>query len=531
MARTKKIKKKKEKLSRKEAKIGILFGVCVGLASWHFDWTVGSFPPEFAAPFFGIFVPILCLLKQEPRRPVENPPNINPTQTPIIEVQSNLNSPTPVRKPKGPPLLSEPPIDAARRLGIPAILLQPHHPLLSRCETTSWFGGFPILPDHIEWPRENYGIRHPLHFMAQINCAELPARAVEAHGFPRTGYLCFFSEIYEIGDGGGAVIHFEDDITHLSPRKPPEDSLPIFGHEDYTTPFSHTALPVDRSGLPHPSSMPRVPVEPIEFISYPGFGHMFMTSPLYQRPKFKGNEASTLSRALEAQRTEPLADTVSYDLNTARVAYKNLVAGPTDIHHTSNLQYTGLVKALVQTLAEDANRYARYGSVANKQRQCERIHVLGSNFANELDKQPFFQKLDARGLSKLRDMKASWLDLREKRESFPDLYFRKVERHLQHFLFNALVNPETALIPEEVRPALLKFQSPEGRGIFQMGGYFAGCQHSAHPTKKWKPLLSVGYCELTGFKYGDNGDWHFEANTEDLQRKTFSNIRFSADSC
>lgn len=60
----------------------------------------------------------------------------------------------------------------------------------------SWFGGLPMLPDDVEWPR-GVNPEHPdkgavpLHFVAQICCADLPAELWGGLG-PREGWLLLF---------------------------------------------------------------------------------------------------------------------------------------------------------------------------------------------------------------------------------------------------------------------------------------------------------------------------------------------------
>lgn len=59
----------------------------------------------------------------------------------------------------------------------------------------SHFGGLPMLPSHIAWPRCDltYGVKgnYPMHFLAQIDCAELPEFNGRAF-FPPDGLLFFF---------------------------------------------------------------------------------------------------------------------------------------------------------------------------------------------------------------------------------------------------------------------------------------------------------------------------------------------------
>lgn len=90
----------------------------------------------------------------------------------------------------------------------------------------SWLGGLPQMPDDIPWPRggdKNW----PLHFAAQISCADLPDRLWKGEG-PRDGWLLLFIDGYRIGGGGDeeddgatAVIH----IDRLGPERQPPDDL------------------------------------------------------------------------------------------------------------------------------------------------------------------------------------------------------------------------------------------------------------------------------------------------------------------
>ncbi|NOS54570.1 DUF1963 domain-containing protein, partial [Acinetobacter baumannii] len=60
----------------------------------------------------------------------------------------------------------------------------------------SWIGGLPMLPDHVEWPR-SVSAEHPqkgerpLHFVAQVACADFPAELWGGLG-PREGWLLLF---------------------------------------------------------------------------------------------------------------------------------------------------------------------------------------------------------------------------------------------------------------------------------------------------------------------------------------------------
>ena len=79
----------------------------------------------------------------------------------------------------------------------PAIMLHRPYPPIDFPETHSHLGGLPLLPPGVAWPRSSGGI--PLHFLAQIDCADLPARGGL---LPDQGVLFFFAKIDEEMDWG-----------------------------------------------------------------------------------------------------------------------------------------------------------------------------------------------------------------------------------------------------------------------------------------------------------------------------------------
>lgn len=95
----------------------------------------------------------------------------------------------------------------------------------------SWLGGLPMLPDDVEWPRSvssehpDKGER-PLHFVAQIACANLPAELWGGLG-PREGWLLLFIDPNQgVPEGPDVfrVLHIE---TLGSERHPPDDLGPV----------------------------------------------------------------------------------------------------------------------------------------------------------------------------------------------------------------------------------------------------------------------------------------------------------------
>lgn len=71
-----------------------------------------------------------------------------------------------------------------------AVRLKPGKPVKRRLPTgTSKFGGEPDLPEDAQWP--TFGGR-PLHFLAQLNLADLPPHHIATADLPRKGLLSFW---------------------------------------------------------------------------------------------------------------------------------------------------------------------------------------------------------------------------------------------------------------------------------------------------------------------------------------------------
>ncbi len=111
----------------------------------------------------------------------------------------------------------------------PAIIIRPREAGVGS-KSVSKFGGLPLLPINTEWPRDPSG--NPLHFLAQIDCAELPW-----HGrLPNTGLLSFFgrddyeqiwSDDADEPTQNCAVLYDQTVSTDRAVRQPPQDLAPI----------------------------------------------------------------------------------------------------------------------------------------------------------------------------------------------------------------------------------------------------------------------------------------------------------------
>lgn len=111
----------------------------------------------------------------------------------------------------------------------PAVMLHRPYPPNRLPKTNSWLGGLPALPAGMEWPRNDDGV--PLHFLAQIDCAELPP----TDGIlPDKGVLFFFACIdaeltwtYDDQQGCCRVIHVP--AAGRTPLAAPDDLPSIMG--------------------------------------------------------------------------------------------------------------------------------------------------------------------------------------------------------------------------------------------------------------------------------------------------------------
>jgi uncharacterized protein YwqG len=90
----------------------------------------------------------------------------------------------------------------------------------------SKLGGLPNLPPDIEWPcgHEHFGLKRgriPLHFMAQIDCSELPRGQT---GLPASGLLYVFANIDDAADW---MEHDPDDYRRViyAPRVAPDQPV------------------------------------------------------------------------------------------------------------------------------------------------------------------------------------------------------------------------------------------------------------------------------------------------------------------
>jgi Domain of unknown function (DUF1963) len=116
----------------------------------------------------------------------------------------------------------------------------------------SWLGGLPCLPPDMDWPR-NKQTGLPLHFLAQVDCADLPTLG-GVSPLPRDGLLLFFSDLDEerLAESD-AVVHVPKVRQSVPPRALPDD-LPEIDHGG-GKPATHA----DNPGQRHYPKWPVVP--------------------------------------------------------------------------------------------------------------------------------------------------------------------------------------------------------------------------------------------------------------------------------
>lgn len=146
----------------------------------------------------------------------------------------------------------------------PAIMLHRPFPPLDLPPVNSRLGGLPSLPASIDWPVTSE--KTPLHFLAQIDCSELPALGI----LPESGMLYFFARIDEEmiwGDGAPQddcrVIFSAENGT--APQPAPVD-LPVLegGYSNWERGFQ---LPGD----PPFTTYPSWPLQPLAMRSWPDY--------------------------------------------------------------------------------------------------------------------------------------------------------------------------------------------------------------------------------------------------------------------
>lgn len=113
-----------------------------------------------------------------------------------------------------------------------AVYLKRMWPLGNGTPGNSHLGGLPSLPESVEWPRSK-DMDQPLHFLAQIDCAEMPSVDTDTP-LPDDGTLLFFADLDEevIWDenSNATRVLFVPPEQQTSQKRGLPDGIPDIGH-------------------------------------------------------------------------------------------------------------------------------------------------------------------------------------------------------------------------------------------------------------------------------------------------------------
>lgn len=161
-----------------------------------------------------------------------------------------------------------------------SIMLHRPYPPTSSLALRSRLGGLPQLPEDVDWPMmERADGSTPLHFLAQIDCAEMPEIG---SGLPTTGMLFFFADdadeqLWDDGEQGECYrVVYALEVPQDQPCRPAPDGLPpIRGESRYS------GLPDLLPGEPGPSVHTAWPVIGLRMDSWPDYAAIAETQLLY----------------------------------------------------------------------------------------------------------------------------------------------------------------------------------------------------------------------------------------------------------
>jgi uncharacterized protein YwqG len=123
-----------------------------------------------------------------------------------------------------------------------SVILRRQVPIRFEEQARSWLGGLPMMPQRAKWPRDSAGA--PLHFLAQIACADLPSTIWDGAG-PREGWLLLFTDVFDIDN---ECDHTTVRVLHTSEfgveHEPPRDVTTV-RHlmSDYSLDVGHRVRP------------------------------------------------------------------------------------------------------------------------------------------------------------------------------------------------------------------------------------------------------------------------------------------------
>ncbi len=437
----------------------------------------------------------------------------------------------------------------------PAILLKPHYHLLNEVShfTNSWLGGKPKASRPLAWPvmqnqsSEQYG--HPLTFVAQICCAELPNEARRANQLPESGTLYIFAMLAGCGsddqDDDIIVRYLPHDTLPKTVVEPPIGIMPVYD-EDYGNPFN--SLGAFQDGAT-PEVLPETPVTFIPFQSPP-----LDTSECAQ------NRRDAITAAL-GKSTQQEVDTCNQD-------FKNLTFAVTPDRDGSITAYWLFMDAFIDACKRTvssvlreidplsptharakqylqhfdafsvlASEHGPWDTVPN--RMMTLVHTKWSKVCET------FGGLSQKDGDRAPLVWKSACSYRIDDHNTADFtwpiteYDRLLMHRLQRAILQAQIDQHNPTLSNSVIDILKLIVGPQFHRfslcrqpsvdtdvyIAQIGGHAASSQDPVQSDNVWTMLFSIAPLPYTGIEWGDYGDISILIKVQDLEFNKFSNGR------
>jgi uncharacterized protein YwqG len=422
-----------------------------------------------------------------------------------------------------------------------AVLLHRPYPPHSGPKTNSKFGGLPRLPDHYEWPRDGHG--NALHFLAQIDCADIPFGTP----LPERGVLFFFAredeeQIWNDPDwlaDAVRVIYALDAFALTPPRAHPDDLGTPGGN--------HYPLPAWRGLVLEGEDAPKLHVEwPIQLLrieTWPDelfeevtevrinwvqrLKEKLFSAPPVQDWQAQNDRHTAYSEVLQAKRFEAferstgkcleLERPINGDRLQAQALFEYAETGGTAFpffwinirHAASLLLWTFESGGYRNNLREDQLPLAREWLTRSKAQADDAV-------PNDADRAAF------------REWLMQWHKERPDIAPDPLRYDKAVNFAVQTNIRSWSGDPEwAAKIPAWIYEAMRQSFDEWNYGDLaysQMLGHAPSAQEPLHPDDPTLCLINLCTDDALGTMYGDVGNAAFFISPADLAKRDFRNV-------
>ena len=396
----------------------------------------------------------------------------------------------------------------------------------------SYFGGLPIVPDDFDWPtvHNRQGLLERLTFMAQVDCADLPAGPARDL-FPDKGYLYFFAPM--VDTFGPDAAHF---VVRYEPRRATQKWEPL------DMPFTGKIAPDDPMDAIWRGERTHYDRNEIEF------GWIEEPSDDEVAARRDEGHAFQVADKIRAERVEafygppPAPDSLLSVYQAPKDALWMPYAG-----FPINWKTARIVRRFVEAYHRDetqdvANRLKALGEVAEDHPEARRLRTLQRELSTFQSKMStaFFPTISARAkdydappdevkkqiLAFLDDLRINGMPSSKER---PYLHLRLplvlnqwLATAAIHGAEGALTDPDgAALVPPEVVAALAHRHTS---GKHQMLGEGEVVQVAADEMKdRYLLLLQLGPDKALDWTRGEMGPLQYWITPEDLAAKRFEN--------